>query len=176
MFIHSISMNLHNVIEIILRYLERCINLFHVLHIMTIQFTYNQIVSHLILDPIGNHMHKRVRFKLWLKKCYINASFNLSKSISLHQMLMVHEKEGSWNMCSEYRELIKMTIKEKFLVIVIDEIFYELQGVIFFTKLGRHFGYHQIKIRKHDIIKTTFRTHGGHYEILVIPFVLTSAP
>lgn len=90
------------------------------------RFTYNQIVSHLILDPIGNHMHKRVRFKLWLKKCYINASFNLSKSISLHQMLMVHKKEGSWNMCSEYRELIKMTIKEKFLVIVIDELFDEL--------------------------------------------------
>ena len=90
MFIHSISMDLHNVIEIILRYLEICINLFHLLHIMTMRFTYNQIVSHLILDPIGNHMHKRVRFKLWLKKCYINASFNLSKAILLHQMLMVH--------------------------------------------------------------------------------------
>ena len=69
-----------------------------------------------------------------------------------------------------------MTIKEKFLVIVIDELFDELQGVISFTKLGPHFGYHQIKIRKHNIMKTTFRTHGGHYEIFVMPFVLTSAP
>ena len=75
-----------------------------------------------------------------------------------------------------YRELIIMTIKENFLVIVIDELFDELQGVISFTKLGPHFGYHQIKIRKHNIMKTTFRTHGGHYEILVMPFVLTSAP
>ena len=65
------------------------------------------------------------------------------------------------------RELIKITIEEKFLVIVIDDLF---------DKLGPHFGYHQIKIRKHDIMKTTFRTHGGHYEILVISFVLISAP
>ena len=89
-------------------------------------------------------------------------------------MLFVKKKDGSLRICTNYRELNKFTIKNKYPLSQIDDLFNQLQGALIFLKINLCFGYHQLHICTEDIPKMAFCTRYGHNEFLVMPFGLTN--
>ena len=79
-------------------------------------------------------------------------------------------------LCIDYRQLNKVTIKNKYLLPRIDDLFDQLLGASVFSKIDLRLEYHLLKIRELDVSKTTFKIRYDHYEFLVMPIGLTNAP
>ena len=107
-----------------------------------------------------------------LEKNYIRPSVSTWGA----QVLFMKKKDGTLRLCIDYRKLNKVTVKNKYPIPSIDDLFDQMRGVKVFSKIDMRYGYHKVIIKDEDIHKKTFRTRYGHYLFVVVPFNLTNAP
>jgi hypothetical protein len=91
-------------------------------------------------------------------------------------VLFVQKKDGSQRMCVDYRSLNEATVKNKYPLPRVEDLFDQMRGARVFLKIDLRSEYHQMKIRSSDIPKTDFSTRYGLYEFIVMSFGLTNAP
>ncbi|GJY79352.1 putative reverse transcriptase domain-containing protein, partial [Tanacetum coccineum] len=91
-------------------------------------------------------------------------------------LIFIKKKDGSFRICIDYRELNKLTIKNCYPLLRIDDLFDQLQRSQYFSKIDLRSEYHQLRVHEEDISKTAFRTRYGHFKFTVMPFGLMNSP
>ncbi|GKV41417.1 hypothetical protein SLEP1_g48955 [Rubroshorea leprosula] len=117
-----------------------------------------------------------IELKKQLQELLDKGFIRLSTSPWGAPVLFVKKKDGSLRLCIDYRRLNQVTVKNKYPLPRIDDLFDQLQGARVFSKIDLRSGYYQLKVKPEDVMKTAFRSRYGHYEFLVMPFGLTNAP
>jgi hypothetical protein len=107
-----------------------------------------------------------------LKKGYIQPSVSPWGAA----VFFMKKKDGTLTLCIDFRQLNKVTVKNKYSLLRIDDIFDQLKDEKIFSKIDLRSGYHQVRIREEYIKNNAFRTRYGHYEFTVVPFGLSNAP
>ncbi|GJY01586.1 putative reverse transcriptase domain-containing protein [Tanacetum coccineum] len=123
-------------------------------------------------DLSGSPHIREIEFRIEL----ITGAVLITKSSYRSTGLFVKKKDGSFRMCIDCSELNKLTVKNHYSLPRIDDLFDQLQGSQFFSKIDLRSGYHQLRVHEDDIPKTAFRTRYGHFKFTVMPFGLTNAP
>ena len=91
-------------------------------------------------------------------------------------VLFAKKKDKTLRLCINYRQLNRVTIKNRYPLLMMDDLFDQLRGVRVYSKIDLRTGYHQLRVREADIPKTTFRMRYGHFEFIMMPFGLMNAP
>eukprot|EP00253_Pinus_taeda_P031631 PITA_31631 len=126
--------------------------------------------------PYRMSVPKLTKLKMQLQELLDKKYIRPSVSPRGAPILFVRKKDGTLRMCIDYRQPNKLTVKNKYPLPHIDELFDQVKGATVFSKIDLRSGYHQIRIKEEDIAKTAFRTRYGHYEFVVLSFGLTNAP
>ena len=114
--------------------------------------------------------------KVQLEEFLSKGFFRPSTSLWGAPVLFVKKKDGRLRLCIDYKQLNRVTIRNQYPLLCIDELFDQLHGSRVYSKIDLRSGYHQLRVRENDVSKTAFRTRYAHYEFLVVPFGLTNAP
>ena len=131
--------------------------------------------QHIFIPPYRMAPAERKELKVQLKDLLDKGFIKPSISPWGAPVLFVKKKDGSLRMCIDYRQLNKVTIKNKYPSPRMDDLFDQPKGASHFSKIDLRSRYHQLRVRDSDIFKIAFRTQYGHYEFVVMSFGLTNA-
>ena len=125
--------------------------------------------------PYGMAPTELKEFKSQLQELMDKGFIRSSVSPSSAPVLFVKKKDDTLRMCIDYRKINKVTVKNRYLLLRIEDLFYQLKGAGVFSKINLRSRYYQLRVKDVDVPKTAFRTQYGRYEFLVMPFGLNNA-